>query len=298
MTLSASSRIRGLAAILALLALLALPLSSFAQSATAVSGQAFGVSATGTVEIEPTPLVVLPATGGDLSDEVASIDEAGVTTGVLQVSTSGTLDPAASTSTATVNDLAVSLDVLGTGTGTDIVSATTLQATSDSMCNEDGTAESNGDSIIEGLTVLGEEVTVSGEPNQTETVDLPGGAGTVEVVINEQIEQTDENTSALIVNALRVTVTVGAEEQTIVVASAASDVEACTAVLGGGEDPEDDQQDDQQGGAGDGDGTDDGAGGGDLPKTGGAPVGQAVPFAGTAAAALAGAGVYVVRRRA
>lgn len=292
MTLSASSRIRGLAAVLALLALLALPLSSFAQAATAVSGQAFGVAATGTAEIEPTPLVVLPATGGDLSDEVTSIDESGVTTGVVQVSTSGTLDPAESTATATVDDLAVSLDVLGTGT--DILTATTLQATSDSMCNEDGTAESTGDSIVEGLTVLGEEVIVSGEPNQTETFDLPAGAGSVEVVINEQIGQTDDNTSALIVNALRVTVTVGAEEQTVVVASAASDVEACAAVLGGGGDP----GDDQQGGAGDGDDTDGGAGGGDLPKTGGAPVGQAVPFASAAAAALAGVGAYLVRRRA
>lgn len=298
-----SSRIRGLAAVLALLALLALPLSAYAQAATAVSGQAYGIAATGLVEIEPTPLVVLPATGGDEADTLASFDEAGITTGVLEVSTSGTLDPAASTATATVNDLAVSLDVLGTGTATDIASATTLQATSDSMCNDDGTAESMGDSIVEGLTVLGNDVTVTGEPNQTETFDLPGGVGSVEVVINEQIAQTEDNTTALIVNALRVTVTVGTETQTVVVASAASDVEACTAVAGGDEGPGDGQDDDQQddGTAGGDDQQDDGAAGDDqddLPKTGGAPIGQAVPFAGAVAAAIAGVGVYVVRRKA
>jgi hypothetical protein len=269
---------------LAMLSLMVLPMRVFAQEATEVSGRAFGISATGPVTIAPTPVVTLPATGGDRTDTVASINQGGISTGVLSVSTSGTLDPGASTATATVNDLAVGVNLAGVAT--DVVSATTLEATSSSACDEKGTASSTGDSIIEGLTLLGNPVTVTGEPNQTVTAQLPGGAGSVELVINEQVGQQAGDTSELTVNALRVTITVAGTTQTVVVASATSDI-VCAAPAG----------DDQQGG-GDDQGGDDQQGGG-LPKTGGAPVpmDQSLYAAGTAAATLVGLGIFAIRRR-
>ncbi len=279
----ATRGIRVLAIMLAMLSLAVLPMRAFAQTATEVSGEAFGIEATGVVTIPPTPRVTLPLTGGNETDNVARVDQAGITTGVLEVSTSGTLDPAASTATATVNNLAVSTDVAGVATP--VVTATTLTSTSDSFCNEDGTAGSEGESTVENLTLLGANVEVTGDENQTVTANLPGGAGTVTLVINEQAREGTGNMSELTVNALRVTVTIAGTTQTVVVASATSDI-VCAAVQG--------DEDDQQGG-----GDDDQQDGGELPDTGGAavPVGQSLYTAGAAIIALAGMGVMAIRRR-
>ncbi|MDP9379754.1 MAG: hypothetical protein M3Q29_06315 [Chloroflexota bacterium] len=293
----ATRGIRVLAIMLAMLSLAVLPMRAFAQTATEVSGEAFGIEATGVVTIPPTPRVTLPLTGGNETDNVARVDQAGITTGVLEVSTSGTLDPAASTATATVNNLAVSTNVAGVATP--VVTATTLTSTSDSFCNEDGTADSEGESTVEDLTLLGEDVEVTGVENQTVTADLPGNAGTVTLVINEQAREGTDNMSELTVNALRVTVTIaGTTQQTVVVASATSDI-VCAPVegdeddqQGGDDDQQDGDDDDQQGG-------DDEQDGGELPDTGGAavPVGQSLYTAGAAIIALAGMGVMAIRRR-
>ncbi len=296
--MNGSLKLRKLAVGAAMLAMFAMPLGAAAQeaAATEVSGAAFGISADGTVMIEPTPSVVLPAEGGTVEDEVLDFNEAGITAEVLTVMSMGDLEAGTASSTATVNTLAVGTEVVGLE---NVLTATTIEATSDSVC-EDGMAQSVGDVVIEDLNVLGTPVTVTGEPNQEVSVEIPG-VGSVEVIINEQIGGDGD----LTVNALRVTVTVGGEEQEIVIASAHSDI-VCAAVAG--DDQQDNQQDNQQDdkqddGAGTGDDQqDDGTGTGDdqqgeLPKTGGAPVSALYSVITLGGAALAGLGAYAVRRR-
>ena len=252
-----SSRLRSWAVALAVLALIALPAVALAQGARTVSGNAFGVSAEGVVDIAPTPQVTLPAGGGQESDRVASLNQAGITTGVLEVRTAGSTADGGSSATATVDGLSVTL----AGETTPAVTATTLRATSESACAA-GRAESSGSSVVEQLNVGGEAVTVTGAPNQT--VDIPGGLGTV--VINEQIGGDGD----LAVNALRIRITAAGQEQEVVVAHAESDI-ACNV----GDDQED-----------------------ELPDTGGSPAGPVSPAIPLAGAALAGLAAFGLRRRA
>ncbi len=312
--MNGSLKLRKLAVGAAMLAMFAMPLGAAAQeaAATEVSGAAFGISADGTVMIEPTPSVVLPAEGGTERDEVLQLNESGVTTGVLTVTTTGDLEAGTANSVATVNELAVSLTGLE-----NLLTATTIEATSDSSC-EDGMAQSVGDVAIEDLEVLGVEVAVTDEENQEVSTEIPG-VGSVTVVINERIGEDGD----LTVNALRVTVDLLGEEQEIVVASAHSDI-VCAAVAGdnqqddkqddtagddqqgdkqddtAGDDQQGDKQDDTAGDDQQGDKQDDTAGDdqqGELPKTGGAPVSALYSVITLGGAALAGLGAYAVRRR-
>jgi LPXTG-motif cell wall-anchored protein len=195
----------------------AMPGAALAQTAeaTEVSGNAFGISAGGTVTIAPTPSVTLPATGGTETDSVASFSRNGVSTGLVNVTTTGSLAEGASSAEATVDNLLVSV----AGVAIPAVTATSLTSTSQSVCGDDG-AESTGDSVIEGLEVAGQPVNVTGEPNQRVAVDLPLGAGTVELIINEQVGGDGD----LVVNALRATITVAGVTQTVTVAQAGSDI--------------------------------------------------------------------------
>lgn len=216
--------LRNLVGLIAIMAMLAVPMAAFAQGADTVSGSAFGVSANGLIGVAATPSVTLPSSGGNVTDSIAQVNASAagntLTTGVLKVTTTGDVAAGTSKSTATVNDLAVAL----AGVQDDAVSATTIQSTSESSC-VDGAPQSTGNSVIENLMVLGNRVTVSGEPNQTVKVDLPAGLGTLTVVINEQIGG-DGN---LTVNALHVTATVSGVSQEVIVSQAHSDVNCAAA---------------------------------------------------------------------
>jgi len=83
--------------------------------------------------------------------------------------------------------------------GGNAIQAAFLRSQAQATCDAAGRASASGSSEIAHLTIAGQEVTVSGEPNQT--VELPG----LKVVINEQTRSGSDNRADIVVNALHVT---------------------------------------------------------------------------------------------
>src|SRR3989454_2030523 len=80
------------------------------------------------------------------------------------------------------------------------VQADVLSSRAEATCDGAGGARASGSSEVAGLIVDGRAITVSGNPNQTETV------GPVTVIINEQSAAAIGNRADITVNALHVTV--------------------------------------------------------------------------------------------
>ena len=173
-------------------------------TSTTFSGQATGVRATvlgNTTVLSDTGR--LPSAGGSQEAALLSANAAGVGAQVLHATTIGQGDR--SRSEASVASLSVTA-------GTNSVSATFLMARAIAMCGSGG-ASASGDSEIADLVINGQQIAVSGQPNQT--VPLPGG-GTV--IINEQ---SSGRQGDITVDALHVNVPGVAD---VVVASAHADI--------------------------------------------------------------------------
>ena len=80
------------------------------------------------------------------------------------------------------------------------VQADVLSSRAEATCDGAGRASASGSSEVAGLIVDGKAITVSGDPNQRETV------GPVTVIINEQSASASGNRADITVNALHVTV--------------------------------------------------------------------------------------------
>ena len=146
----------------------------------------------------------LPASGGSQETSLLTASVPGVVTArVLHASTIGQGDRSRSEASTADLDLTV---------GGQRVTATFLMARAEARCSN-GSAATSGGSEIAGLTINGQTVAVSGQPNQT--ILLPLGAG--RVVINEQTR----SPGAITVNALHVVVTGVAD---VVVSSAHADI--------------------------------------------------------------------------
>jgi len=173
---------------------------------TLFSGQATGVNAT----VAGLPILIsdtgpLPTSGGQIEASLLSANVPGLLTAeVFHSSTVGQGDR--SRSEASVADL--DLTVGGNTIGADF-----LMARATAVCNSNGTSSVSGGSEIAALTINGQTIVVSGQPNQT--IDLPLGA---KVIINEQTG----DSSAITVNALHVIVPGVAD---VIVASAHADVQ-------------------------------------------------------------------------
>ncbi len=154
-----------------------------------VDGRAFGVSADGLVDIAPTPLCVLPATGGNCDREVVGVNEPGVlTTGVLNAMTRGqTGANGFAESRASVADVNA-LD--GTVTATLI----------ESMCRATENGFRGTTNLVD-AEVLGVPVVVSPDPN-TVLVDNE----LLRIVLNEQIKSGTAGDGQITVNAVHITV--------------------------------------------------------------------------------------------
>jgi hypothetical protein len=113
----------------------------------------------------------LASTGGNLYDQVANADVAGiVTTGVLTAATASNHTSATSTS---------SIDALNVDVAGITITANTITANASAECAFEA-VNLAGTSQIVGLTIGGTPIVVTGAPNQT--IDV---AGLVDVVINE-----------------------------------------------------------------------------------------------------------------
>jgi hypothetical protein len=201
-----------LALSLALSALLTLPaplvaqaqqVQSFSGRATVIRATVLGIS---TVISDTGPL---PGSGGALEASLLEASVPGLAAArVAHASTVGQGN--ASRSEASVADL--SLTVGGNSIAADFLMARALAACTNSGPTASGTSE------IAGLTINGQAVTVTGQPNQT--IALPGGR----VVINEQQSSADNKSADITVNALHVIIDGVAD---VVISSAHADV-ACT----------------------------------------------------------------------
>jgi hypothetical protein len=165
--------------------------ASSATQATSFSGRATVVQA-GLLGLPPVVFAdagPLPPTGGS---EQASLLDASVpdllTVEVLHASTIG--EGNASRSEASVAQLALTA-------GGNTIAADFLEARATAVCTASG-AETSGSADIATLSVNGQTITISGQPNQT--VQLPNGT----VVINEQ---SSAGPGDITVNALHVSVT-------------------------------------------------------------------------------------------
>lgn len=175
--------------------------------ATTFSGQATGINATvlgiNTVIADTGPL---PSSGGALQASLLTASVPGLLTAdVLHATTIGQANE--SSSEASVADL--SLTVAG-----NTIAASFLMSQAVAACT--GTSPSvSGSSELADLAINGQQISVSGQPNQT--IALPNG----DVVINEQQTSVSGNTGSTTVNALHIVVNGIAD---IVVSSAHADI--------------------------------------------------------------------------
>lgn len=187
-----------LTAIAVMLASLPVLAAEVVESAT---GSAYGVAAQVTVlgvgqGIQPTPQVVLPASGDNKSQTVASLDQPSVvSTGVMtvQVSSSGLgTDNGVVSASAEVNNLSIGLPILGSVLGSTVIKA---------ECSS-GPNGPTGSTLLVGASALGQGgIAQSPAPNTTLNI---AGVGTLR--LNRQTTDAEGNLTvtglSLEINAL------------------------------------------------------------------------------------------------
>ncbi|MDX1804010.1 MAG: choice-of-anchor P family protein [Alcanivorax sp.] len=132
---------------------------------------------------------MLDAGGGIQENSLVTVNQSGLVTvqaTILGASTVGSGDLAHSQATI----VGLHVNVLGLLD----ISATVLQSNAQMQCTADGSVPT-GSSVLAGLSINGQSINISGQPNQGINID-----GIASIVVNEQI--TDAN--AITVNALHV----------------------------------------------------------------------------------------------
>ncbi|MCI0606596.1 hypothetical protein L0156_26730 [bacterium] len=174
--------------------------TTFSGQATVVSANVLGN------EVVLSDTGPLPSSGGSLEASLLEATVPGLLTAeVLHASTIGQGNT--SRSEASVANLSLTV-------GGNTITADFLMARAEAKCSQ-GRAFISGSSEIVNVVINGQQIVVSGAPNQT--IDLPNGR----VVINEQTTSVDGKTSAITVNALHVTVDGIAD---VIISSAHADI--------------------------------------------------------------------------
>ena len=176
---------------------------------TTYSGQAVVVRA----NVAGLPQVVLadtgplPPNGGSRQASLVNAQVPGLLTAeALSASTVG--QGGRSRSQASIANLTLTV-------GANIITASSLTSRAEAVCNGRH-ASVSGSSTIGGLTINGQSITVTGEPNQT--ISLPTGG---RIVINEQTSSVRRSYGTITVNGLHVTIPNVAD---VVIASSHSDI--------------------------------------------------------------------------
>jgi len=181
---------------------------AFADNATTFSGRAFAVSVktplTGTVTLADTRQ--LPPQGGEIDATVLSVQTQQAQAEVLLSVTMG-FDQHAESRAAVA-------DVTLLPGDPNQIKADFLQAHSLATCTG-----VSGDSDIANLQVAGQQIIVTGQPNQT--VSVPG---VLTLVINEQTTSSSDGTNSITVNALHLTGVGLLNGIEVIVSSAHSDI--------------------------------------------------------------------------
>lgn len=178
---------------------------TFADTQTTFSGRAIGVSIdTAIVDLKLADTGELPPEGGEIDATVLTISQDNLVEANVVLSVTMGFDSKAESEAATAQV------VLLSGSANEIT-AEFVRANSVATC--DG---ASGSSEIVNLRLAGQQIAVSGEPNQT--VSVPG---ILTLVINEQIDSSTDETNEITVNALHLILATGEE---VIVSSASSDI--------------------------------------------------------------------------
>lgn len=193
-------------------------------SQTTFSGQATVVQASVDGLAEPITLVgtgKLPESGGALTATLLKLEISKTQTGGIlgldaRVGHASTVGQGKrSRSQATVADVA--LEVAGQP-----IRATFLEAAASAVCDAAGNAVGAASSAIANLTVAGQPIAVTGEPNQVIELPLLG----LRIMLNEQDVKQSGNTADVTVNALHITASdpVTGKKVDVIVAQAHADI--------------------------------------------------------------------------
>ena len=186
------------------------PVASFSQATTTFSGEAVALRANALgISLALSDTGALPASGGNLSTSVASVNVLGLASADALKSTSSGSGTSSQSQSSVAN-----LSLMG-----GLVAADVVKSNSKATCSG-GQASVTGSAEIVGLVAAGQSILVS---NPNLAISLPGG---ISLIVNEQTSSSGGNSGSITVNALHVK----GPSIDIVVASAQSGI-ICSVII-------------------------------------------------------------------
>jgi hypothetical protein len=164
------------------------PVASFSQATITFSGEAVALKANALgISLALSDTGPLPASGGNLSTSVASVNVLGLASADALKSTSSGSGTSSQSQSSVAN-----LSLMG-----GLVAADVVKSNSKATCSG-GQASVTGSAEIVGLVAAGQSILVS---NPNLAIPLPGG---ISLIVNEQTSSSGGNTGSTTVNALHV----------------------------------------------------------------------------------------------
>jgi hypothetical protein len=164
------------------------PVASFSQATTTFSGEAVALKANALgISLALSDTGALPASGGNLSTSLASVNVLGLASADALKSTSSGSGSSSQSQASVAN-----LSLMG-----GLVAADVVKSNSKATCSG-GQASVTGSAEIVGLVAAGQSILVS---NPNLAISLPGG---ISLIVNEQTSSSGGNSGSITVNALHV----------------------------------------------------------------------------------------------
>ena len=164
------------------------PVASFSQATITFSGEAVALKANALgISLALSDTGPLPASGGNLSTSVASVNVLGLASADALKSTSS----GSGTSSLSQSSVA-NLSLMG-----GLVAANVVKSNTSATCSS-GQGSVTGSAEIVGLVAAGQSILVS---NPNLAISLPGG---ISLIVNEQTRSSGGNSGSITVNALHV----------------------------------------------------------------------------------------------